>query len=112
MLTIKDGLTHKVALELASNDTVREIIIASTTAEFLPTSDELEFLENKRYRDVLVNKKGQIKHPDLIEPPLEVEIPKTKKKKKVIKKDAEVQPDELVVMKPLKALGHVDEWDK
>jgi hypothetical protein len=96
-LNLKDGLTHNEPWKLAANDTVREIICACLKPEFMPTVEELEFLENKRYRDVLVNKKGQIRHPDLIAPSedLIVEIPKPKKKKpKVVKKDAEVQPDE------------------
>ena len=57
---LKDGLAHKTPIELAANDHIRELIIAYSSPEFMPTSEEIDEIEQKRYRDVLVNKKGQI----------------------------------------------------
>ena len=55
---LKDGLLKKTPMELAANDTIRELIIVNTSPEFQPSNDEIDDLENKRYRDVLVNKAG------------------------------------------------------
>lgn len=55
---LKDGLAKKTPIELAADDHIRELIIAYSSPEFMPNSQEITELEAKRYRDVLVNKKG------------------------------------------------------
>lgn len=55
---LKDGLTKKTPIELAANDNIRELIIAYSSPEFMPNGEEIDEIQKKRYRDVLVNKKG------------------------------------------------------